>query len=35
MNLALIRAVTDRVGGNLSPRLDPGNERCCVVVDAG
>jgi predicted ArsR family transcriptional regulator len=35
MNLALVRAVTERVGGNLSPRLDPASGRCCVVVDAG
>jgi predicted ArsR family transcriptional regulator len=35
MNLALVRAVTDRVGGSLTPRLDPGDGRCCVVVDAG
>jgi len=34
MNLALVRAVTDRLGGRLIPRLDPGDGRCCVVVDA-
>jgi predicted ArsR family transcriptional regulator len=35
MNLSLVRAVTDRVGGSLTPRLDPADGRCCVVVDAG
>jgi predicted ArsR family transcriptional regulator len=35
MNLALVRAVTDRLGAGLTPRLDPGDGRCCVVVDAG
>ena len=35
MNLALVRAVTDRVGGSLTPRLDPGEGRCCVVVESG
>jgi predicted ArsR family transcriptional regulator len=35
MNLALVRAVTDRVGGGMTTRLDPGDGRCCVVVDAG
>jgi predicted ArsR family transcriptional regulator len=35
MNLSLVRAVTDRVGGSLTPRLDPLDGRCCVVVDAG
>jgi predicted ArsR family transcriptional regulator len=35
MNLALVRAVTDRVGGSLTPRLDSRDGRCCVVVDAG
>jgi predicted ArsR family transcriptional regulator len=35
MNLALVRAVTERVGGRMTPRLDPGDGRCCVVVDAG
>ena len=34
MNLALVRAVTDRLDGRLIPRLDPGHGRCCVVVDA-
>jgi predicted ArsR family transcriptional regulator len=34
MNLALVEAVTDRLGGQLTPRLDPGEGRCCVVVDA-
>jgi predicted ArsR family transcriptional regulator len=33
MNLALIRAVTDRLGDNLTPRLDPADGRCCVLVD--
>ena len=32
MNLALVQAVTDRLGGNLTPRLDPGESRCCVVI---
>jgi len=35
MNLALVHAVTDRVGGSLTPRLDPGVNRCCVVIDVG
>jgi predicted ArsR family transcriptional regulator len=35
MNLSLVRAVTDRVGGGLTPRLDPLDGRCCVVVEAG
>lgn len=34
MNLALVGAVTDRLGPGLTPRLDPGEGRCCVVVDA-
>jgi predicted ArsR family transcriptional regulator len=33
MNLALIRAVTDPFGDSLTPRLDPGDGRCCVLVD--
>jgi hypothetical protein len=37
MNLALIKAVTDgvidRAGDSLSPRLDPGDDRCCALVD--
>jgi predicted ArsR family transcriptional regulator len=33
MNLALIQAVTDRLGDSLTPRLDPGDGRCCVLVD--
>lgn len=33
MNLALVGAVTDRLGPGLIPRLDPGEGRCCVVVD--
>jgi predicted ArsR family transcriptional regulator len=37
MNLALIKAVTDgvsdRVDSSLTPRLDPGDDRCCVLVD--
>jgi predicted ArsR family transcriptional regulator len=32
MNLALVQAVTERLGGNLTPRLDPGDSRCCVVI---
>ncbi len=32
MNLALISAFTGRLGGSLTPRLDPGDDRCCVVV---
>lgn len=36
MNLALLDAVTDRVGnGRITARLDPGAGRCCVVLDAG
>jgi predicted ArsR family transcriptional regulator len=35
MNLALVHAVTDRLGGTLTPRLDPDESRCCVVVDVG
>jgi predicted ArsR family transcriptional regulator len=34
MNLSLVRAVTDHAGGKLTPRLDPADGRCCVVVDA-
>jgi predicted ArsR family transcriptional regulator len=34
MNLSLVSAVTDHAGGNLTPRLDPLDGRCCVVVDA-
>jgi len=29
------QAVTDRLGGTLTPRLDPDESRCCVVVDVG
>jgi predicted ArsR family transcriptional regulator len=35
MNLSLVRAVADSIGGGLTPRLDPRDGRCCVVVDAG
>jgi predicted ArsR family transcriptional regulator len=35
MNLALVQAVTERLGGDLTARLDPGEGRCCVVVVAG
>lgn len=35
MNLTLVQAITDRLGGNLTPRLDPGDGRCCVSVAAG
>lgn len=35
MNLSLVRAVADSIGGGLTPRLDPLDGRCCVVVDAG
>jgi len=35
MNLALIQGVTDRLGGNLTPVLDPSQDRCCVVVSVG
>jgi predicted ArsR family transcriptional regulator len=36
MNLALLGAVAERVGdGRVAARLDPGEERCCVVLDAG
>lgn len=35
MNLALVGAVADQVGGgNLTARLDPSEDRCCVVLDA-
>ncbi|MDQ1666455.1 MAG: hypothetical protein QOH75_2486 [Actinomycetota bacterium] len=35
MNLALIDALADRgSGGRLSARLDPGADRCCVVLTA-
>ena len=34
MNLALVGAVADRVGsGTLTARLDPADDRCCVVLD--
>ena len=34
MNLALVGAVADRVGsGTLTARLDPVDDRCCVVLD--
>lgn len=34
MNLALVGAVSDRVGGGtLAARLDPADDRCCVVLD--
>jgi predicted ArsR family transcriptional regulator len=34
MNLALVGAVADRVGGGaLTARLDPADDRCCVVLD--
>lgn len=34
MNLALVGAVSDRVGGGtLTARLDPADDRCCVVLD--
>jgi predicted ArsR family transcriptional regulator len=33
MSLALIQAVTQRLGGSLTPRLEPGDDRCCVLVD--
>lgn len=34
MNLALLEAVADRVGdGTLTARLDPADDRCCVVLD--
>jgi len=34
MNLALLDAVVDRVGdGTLTARLDPADDRCCVVLD--
>jgi predicted ArsR family transcriptional regulator len=36
MNLAIMTAVTDRVGQTeLMARLEPGPDRCCVVLDAG
>jgi predicted ArsR family transcriptional regulator len=35
MNLAIMTAVTDRVGQTvLTARLDPHPDRCCVVLDA-
>ena len=34
MNLALVGAVTERLGPGLRPRLDAADERCCVVIDA-
>ncbi len=34
MNLAVLRAVADRAGdGRVAARLDPGEGRCCVVLD--
>ncbi len=33
MNLALLDAVTERLDQRLSPRLQPGANRCCVVID--
>jgi len=34
MNLVLVSAVADRVGsGMLTARLDPADDRCCVVLD--
>lgn len=34
MNLALLEAVADGVGdGTLTARLDPADDRCCVVLD--
>ena len=34
MNLVLVNAVADRVGsGTLTARLDPADDRCCVVLD--
>jgi predicted ArsR family transcriptional regulator len=33
MNLALLTAATQEVGGGLTARLDPAENRCCVVVD--
>ena len=36
MNLAIMEAVTDRVGqSELTARLEPRADRCCVVLDAG
>ena len=36
MNLAIMAAVTDRVGkSELAARLDPSPDRCCVVLGAG
>lgn len=33
MNLALVGAIVDSIGdGSLSPRLDPADGRCCVVL---
>jgi predicted ArsR family transcriptional regulator len=33
MNLALVGAMTERLDKGLSPRLEPGEDRCCVVID--
>ena len=34
MNLELVDALADELGeGQLSPRLDPDDRRCCVVID--
>jgi predicted ArsR family transcriptional regulator len=36
MNLAIMTAVTDRVGETgLTARLEPHTDHCCVVIDAG
>jgi predicted ArsR family transcriptional regulator len=36
MNLVIMTGVTDRVGqSDLTARLEPHSDRCCVVLDAG
>ena len=34
MNLALVGAVTERLDHRLTPRLNPAEGRCCVVIDS-
>ena len=34
MNLALVGAVTERLDDRLTPRLNPAEGRCCVVIDS-
>jgi hypothetical protein len=35
MNLALLTGVTDALGTDARPRLDPAPGRCCVALEAG